>query len=435
MSKISRRGFVQTAATVAATTSMVTRTTTAGEANDRLRVAVIGVNGRGSDAHFPGFQRTNENVEIVCLCDVDKAILNKHAKNFEKKYGVKPSLETDMRKVFERKDIDVVSVATPNHWHSLATIWACQAGKDVYVEKPGSHNVFEGRKMIEARDKYKRIVQHGVQLRSSEALRSVVDQMNKGVIGKVYMSRAIIYRWRPSVGKQASQPNPPSHLNWDMWVGPAQMTQFSRKYHPYNWHWHWAFGNGDLGNQGVHELDMSLWGLGEQMPSEVTAMGGKFLWDDDKETPEVMTANYLFPSGKMLEVEVRHWCSNYEDEISVGNIFYGSTGVVLVDGYNRYKIIKGGVNDIRQAGEWVEKGGDHFGNFIQAVRSRKNEDLHGPIETAHYSSAIAHLGNASYRLGRRLKFDVKTEQFVNDAEADQLITREYRAPFVVPKEV
>jgi len=397
-------------------------------ASDRIRGAIIGAGGRGR--YLTG-EFKEIGVEMAAVCDVYEPNLQaglKAASTGARSYD-------NYKKLLEDKSIDVVAVATPDHWHAQMTIDAVEAGKDVYVEKPGSHNVFEGRKMIEARDKYKRIVQHGVQLRSSEALRSVVDQMNKGVIGKVYMSRAIIYRWRPSVGKQGSQPTPPSHLNWDMWVGPAPVTQFSRKYHPYNWHWHWAFGNGDLGNQGVHELDMSLWGLGEQMPSEVTAMGGKFLWDDDKETPEVMTANYLFPSGKMLEVEVRHWCSNYEDEVSVGNIFYGSTGVVLVDGYNRYKIIKGGVNDIRQAGEWVEKGGDHFGNFISAVRSRKNEELHGPIETAHYSSAIAHLGNASYRLGRRLKFDVKTEQFVNDAEADQLITREYRAPYVVPKEV
>jgi predicted dehydrogenase len=301
------------------------------------------------------------------------------------------------------------------------------------VEKPGTHNLFEGRKMIEAATKYNRIVQHGVQLRSSEALRDIVDKMNNGIIGKIYMSRAIIYRWRPSIGKQP-EAKAPNFLNWDMWLGPAEERSFSRRYHPYHWHWHWAFGNGDLGNQGVHELDMSLWGLNETLPTDISAMGGKFLWDDDKECPEVLSAQYLFASGKMMEVEVRHWCTNYEEGVSVGNMFFGSTGVVVVDEYNRYKVIKG-VDAARKDGQWVEKGGDHFGNFLKGVRSRKKEDLHGPVETAHYSSAIAHLGNISYRLGRRLKFDPATEKFVGDAEANEMLTRKYRAPYVVPEQV
>lgn len=434
MADVSRRAFVQTTAAAVAATGLVTKSTSAADASSKIRIAVIGVGGRGGGSHVPGWQNhSKEGVEVVCLCDVDKAILNRQAGDFEKKYGVKPSLETDMRKVFERKDIDAVSVATPNHWHALATIWGCQAGKDVYVEKPGTHNVFEGRKMIEAAEKYQRIVQHGVQLRSSEALRDVVNQMNNGLIGKIYMSRAIIYRWRPGIGKQPDG-KPPKFLDWDMWQGPAEDRSFSRRYHPYNWHWHWAYGNGDLGNQGVHELDMSLWGLGETMPTDIGAMGGKFLWDDDKECPEVLSAQYLFPSGKMLEVEVRHWCTNYEEGVSVGNVFYGSTGVVVVDEYNRYKVIKG-VDAARKEGEWVEKGGDHFGNFLKAVRSRKKEDLHGPVETAHYSSSIAHLGNISYRLGRRLKFDPATEKFVGDDEANQMLTRPYREPYVVPQQV
>lgn len=435
MTDVNRRTFVQTAAAAAAT-GMVTKTTAAGEANERIRIAVIGVGGRGNGSHVKGFQNhSGSGVEVVCLCDPDKAILNRAGRDFDKKYGRKPDLETDMRTVFDRDDIDAVSVATPNHWHSLATIWACQAGKDVYVEKPGSHNVFEGRKMVEAAEKYDRIVQHGVQLRSSKALQELVKKLNEGVIGDVYMSRALIFRWRPNIGKQPTRPKPPSHLDWDVWLGPAGTRDFSRRFHPYNWHWHWDFGNGDLGNQGVHELDMSLWGLGEEMPVSISGMGGKFLWDDDKECPEVLSSQYIFPSGKMLEVEVRHWSTNLEDGIDVGNIFYGSTGYALVDGYNRYRIVKGGVNGMRKEQPWVSEGGDHFGNFLDCVRSRKAEDLNGPIITGHTSSAIAHLGNISYRLGRRLEFDPKTEKFVNDAEADRMLTREYRAPFVVPEQV
>lgn len=432
---VNRRSFVKTAAGAAAV-GMVSKSTAAGAASERIRVAVIGVNGRGGESHVPGFQnRSAEGVEVACLCDVDKMILSRRAKEFEGRFGVKPDTETDLRKVFERDDIQAVSIATPNHWHALATIWACQAGKDVYVEKPGSHNIHEGRKMIEAAKKYNRIVQHGVQLRSSKALQEAVQKMNEGAIGKVYLSRALIFKWRISVGKQPDASNPPKHLDWSLWQGPAQERPFSRRYHTYNWHWYWDFGNGDVGNQGVHELDMSLWGLGETLPTDVCGMGGKFLWDDDKETPEVLSTQYLFPSGKMLEVEVRHWCSNYEDGLSIGNIFYGSEGVLLVDGYNKYKIIKGGLNGMRSEGEWIEAGGDHFGNFLQAVRSRNPAELNAPVETAHYSSSIAHLGNISYRLGRRLKFDPATETFPDDDEANRLLTRDYREGFVVPQEV
>lgn len=437
MSSVNRRDFVKTAATTAAAAGLVARSTAAGDAGGRIRVAVLGVNGRGGESHIPGFQgRSGEGVEVVCLCDPDRSILDRRAGEFESKYGVRPSLETDPRRVFDREDVDVVSIATPNHWHALATIWACQAGKDVYVEKPGSHNVFEGRKMIEAAEKYKRIVQHGVQLRSSRALQEAVQRMREGAIGDVYMSRALIYKWRVSVGRQPDAPEPPAHLDWNVWLGPAQERPFSKRYHTYNWHWHWDFGNGDVGNQGIHELDMSLWGLGETMPTDVCGMGGKFLWDDDKECPEVLATQYLFPSGKMLEVEVRHWCTNAEDGVMIGNIFYGKTGVLLVDGYNKYKIVKGGAfGSKRSEGPWIEGGGDHFGNFLQAVRSRKPEELNAPIETGHYSSAIAHLGNISYRLGRRLKFDPSTETFPGDAEANQMLTREYRSPFVVPNQV
>jgi predicted dehydrogenase len=397
--------------------------------NDTVRVAVLGTRGRGQN-HMQGFSRL-KNVQVVAFADPDLKVARSKARDFEGKTGQKVKVVQDLRRIFDDKDIDVVSVATPNHWHSLATIWACQAGKDVYVEKPGSHNVFEGRKMVEAASKYNRIVQHGVQLRSSPALQEAVQLMRDGYIGKIYMSRAIIYRWRPSIGKKDTIPVP-ADLDYNLWQGPAQEEAYSERLVHYNWHYSWEHGNGEIGNQGVHETDMSLWGLDEQMPRTVQAMGGRFLWDDDKETPEVINSTFLFDSGKYLEVSVRHWCTNEEDGVGVGNIFYGDKGYLVVKGYSKYQTFFGRK---REPGKARDEGGNHYANFIDAVRSRKTSDQNGPVETAHYSSAIAHLGNISYRLGRRLEFDPKKEKFIGDAEADKHLTRNYRAPFVVPEKV
>ena len=399
-------------------------------ASDKIRVAVLGVNGRGKD-HIQGYMDLPD-AEVVLLCDPDRNVAEGVAKDFEARYNKKVEIAADLRKVYERKDIDAVSIATPNHWHSLATIWACQAGKDVYVEKPASHNVREGRKMVEAANKYKRIVQHGVQLRSSEAIREAVQMLRKGVIGNVYMARGLVFRWRPSIGHKPEEPVPP-YLDYDIWTGPAQMRPFSRRLVHYNWHWHWDYGNGDVGNQGIHETDMCMWGLDVGLPERVTAMGGKFLFDDDKETPEVLTSVYHYPKQKkIIQFEVRHWCTNEEHGVGVGNIFYGSDGYMLINGYDTYEVYLG---QKREKGPSRKAGGNHYANFIQAVRSRKAEDQNGPVETAHLSSALAHLGNISCRLGRQLQFDPATEKFVGDDEANRMLTRNYREPFVVPEKV
>jgi predicted dehydrogenase len=433
MSEVNRRTFVMAAAGTVAAGSMAGRSASASP-NDTVRAAVLGVNGRGT-AHIGGFMGT-KGATVAVLCDPDRAVLDRRAKEFESRHGKKVETETDLRKVFERKDVDVVSVATPNHWHALATIWAVQAGKDVYVEKPGTHNIFEGRKMIEAAKKHNRIVQHGVQLRSSEAVREAVDHLRKGTIGKVYMARGLVYRNRPSIGHAKDPDTPPSTLNWDVWQGPAQSRAFSKRLVHYNWHWHWNYGNRDVGNQGVHETDMCLWGLGLQtLPSAIVAMGGKFLWDDDKETPDVLSSSYLFPDQKMMiEFEVRPWATNPEGGTSVGNIFYGSNGYLVIKGYNAFEAFDKGNKLIKQNKDG-DPVGKHFANFIEGVRNRSCKNLHGPVETAHTSSALAHLGNISYRLGRRLKFDPSTESFVGDSEADAMLTREYRKPYIVPERV
>ena len=289
--------------------------------------------------------------------------------------------------------------------------------------------------MIEAAHKYKRIVQHGVQLRSQPAIQEAVEHLRNGTIGKVYMARGLVFRWRASIGKKPDE-KAPGTLDWNLWQGPAQETNFSRRLVHYNWHWTWDYGNGDVGNQGVHETDMCLWGLDVKLPSQITAMGGKFLWDDDKETPEQLSTNYFYPEeNKMIQFEVRPWNTNTEDGATVGNIFYGSEGYMVIKGYKSYEIFMGQKREPGPKGTGDDPVVAHFTNFLNAVRSRKAETLNGPVETAHTSSGIAHLGNIAYRLGRQLNFDPKTEQFVNDPEADKFLTRQYREPFVVPNEV
>ena len=428
----SRRKFIKTAATGSlAVLGMPTLIPAhAFGANDRVRVAVIGVNGRGTD-HIAGFSKL-PNVEVATLCDVDKNILAKRAGEFETKYSRKVQMMEDLRQVYEDKNIDAVSIATPNHWHSLAAIWACQAGKDVYVEKPGSHNLREGRKLVEAAAKYKRIVQHGVQLRSSTAIQEAIKHLRDGLIGKVYMARGIVYKWRPDIGNLGNSPAPDG-LNWDVWQGPAPARPFSKNYVHYNWHWFWDYGNGDIGNQGIHETDLCIWGLDVGLPEEITSAGGKFLWKDCRETPETLTSVYKYPKqGKVIQFEVRPWMTNKEDGVEIGNIFYGDKGYMVVNGYSDYKTFLG---KERAPGPAGNAGGDHYLNFIEAVRARDKAKLNGPVETAHLSSGIAHLGNIAYRLGRTLKFDPKKEEFISDSEANAMLTRKYRAPYTVPQQV
>ena len=224
-------------------------------ANDRIRVAVLGVNGRGQ-SHIDEIMKIAQeyNVELVALCDPDMGVLQKRAAQFQKKYGKSLRLEQDFRKLYDDKEIDAVTLATPNHWHALQTIWACQAGKDVYVEKPATHNIYEGTKMIEAAYKYNRIVQHGVQLRSSVAIREAIEHLKNGLIGRVYMARGLVYRWRPDIGNKGVSKKP-ENLDYDLWCGPAPMVPFTENLVHYNWHWHWNYGNGDVGNQGIHETD------------------------------------------------------------------------------------------------------------------------------------------------------------------------------------
>lgn len=429
---LSRRSFIQKTAAGAAAAFTVPSVipSRAFGAADKTTVAVLGVNGRGTN-HIEGFSRL-ENAEVVALCDPDLVVLDKRAGEFEKKYGRKVKQYQDLRKLFLDKSIDAVSIATPNHWHSLAAIWAMQAGKDVYVEKPGSHNIFEGRKMVEAAKKYDRIVQHGVQLRSSVAVQEAIKHLRSGLIGRVYMARGLVFRWRDSIGKKGPSPVPES-LDYDLWTGPAEMLPFSRDFVHYNWHWTWNYGNGDVGNQGIHETDLCMWGLDVGLPEIISAGGGKFVHDDAKITPDVLSSQYVYPKErKIIEFEVRPWITNEENGVSVGNIFYGTEGYLVVYNYDRYESFLGRE---KKPGPSNKAGGNHYANFIEAVRKHDKSILNAPVETAHLSSALAHLGNIAYRTGKTLKFDPATEKFIGDDDANKLLTRDYRKPYVVPDKV
>jgi predicted dehydrogenase len=412
-------------------------------ANNRIRVCVMGLNGRGKD-HLRGYSALDD-VEVATICDVDSTLFEPTiSKSFKGKPA--PKTETDIRKVLEDKSIDAISMATPNHWHSLGAIWACQAGKDVYVEKPISHNVFEGRKLVEAADKYKRIVQHGTQLRSNPGFQEGIKLLKEGIIGDVYMARCVCYKWRPDIGK-AKPGKAPSTLDWNIWQGPAQEKPFMVKesnenegvFVPYFWHWVWDYGNGDIGNQGVHQLDAARWGLGVDLPYRVASMGGNFLWDDAKEVFNVSSSSFMFKGqdgkDKMMTLEVRPWCSNEEEGgSSFGVLFYGSEGYMSFPDYSSYKVFTGKERKLTKEGD----GGsdvNHYRNFLECIRTRDASKINAPALQGHYSSALSHYALAAARVNRVLEIDSATEMVKGDEDANKYLTREYRKGFEVPQQV
>jgi len=435
---MNRRYFLMSTAAAAGALSSNTRAS----ANDTVRVACVGIRGQGN-AHIHVYSQM-QNVEIAALCDVDESVLNKRLDEVVSSGKKKPAAFTDVRKLLDDKSIDVISIATPNHWHSLIGIWACQAGKDVYCEKPCSHDIFEGRQLVRAAEKYNRIVQHGTNSRSGPAVREAVDKMREGLIGDVYMARGLCFKWRNTIGHASEEPVP-AGVHYDLWTGPAELLPFTRNRFHYNWHWNWNYGNGDIGNQGIHEMDLARWGLGVKYPTRVTSMGGHFMFDDDQQTPNTMVSTFEFDEGgkkKMLVFEVRHWITNHEagigegvkhsDPNTIGNLFYGSKGYLAIDGYGQYKTWLG---KEQQPGPSRAEDGNNWANFIEAVRSRKQSDLHAPIEEGFMSTALVHLANISYRLGRSIEFDAENFNCKGDTEATAMLTRKYREPFVVPEKV
>jgi predicted dehydrogenase len=446
-----RRDFLKTASsTIAGAAISVTPIVaqSAASPNDRIRIAVVGLGGRGREHCEALLELASENVEIAALCDCDENRVNAATSLVVKHSGRRPAAFADAQKLLEDKTIDAVSLATPNHWHALQTIWACQAGKDVYVEKPASHNIFEGRKMVEAARKYNRIVQHGTQCRSSEKIREGIQKLKEGVIGRVYMARGIAFKFRAG-GRNAFGPTPKG-MHWDRWLGPAPDA-------PYNalavscWQYLNEYGNGEIGNQGVHQLDIIRWGLGlDAHPTKVQSMGGRLFRKDDRDTPSNQTFACQFADRDVLvEFETREGYTNSEAGMGieypfvdrknvVGVIFFGTEGYMIIPDYSSYHVFLG---PHRKPGPSAAVPGsplmdaNHFRNWIAAVRNRKRNDLAAEIEEGRRSATLVHLANIAYRTGRTLTFDPKTEHFVDDAEADQLLTRRYRAPYVVTDQV
>jgi predicted dehydrogenase len=441
MGMIDRRTFVSAGVAATATAAMALSQKgdakpTGGSPNEQINIGIVGQGVRGQSL-LPNFHRPDRNVVVRAVCDPRSDILGQQVEAFSKKYRTSVDSHRDMREMFDRTDIDAVVIAAPNHWHTLATIWGVQAGKDVYCEKPATHNLWEMNQLLGAIDPQKRIVQHGVQLRSAPAIQEGVAKMKEGAIGKVYMGRAVIFRRREGIGPKKLA-TPPDTLDWNLYRGPSTTEEYIEGLTENgNWHHFWTFGGGDIMNQGVHELDLALWGLGlDEYPSDVVASGGSYLWQDAKEVPEVLNANARYAeSNKLIDVAVRHWCSNFEDDVFTGNIFYGEEGVMLVSGYVRYKIIMGEGKG-RQAGRWIDSGDPqqaHVDNFIQAVRSRKTTELNAPIATATACCGLGHLANIAFRTAEKVVADPKTGRVLSPEGTEGYFKREYREGFVVPE--
>ena len=393
-------------------------------ANDAVRMAVVGVRSKGRH-HIEMFKAV-PGVRLVALCDVDETILGQRAAELASE-GIQVTRDVDVRRLLERQDVDAISIATPNHWHSLMAVWACQAGKDVYVEKPISHNVWEGRKVVEAAAKYGRIVQAGTQSRSDEALIELAAFLRSGELGKILRARGFCYKRRETIGKVDGPQPIPAGVHYDLFCGPAPLEPLRRKELHYDWHWVWPTGNGDIGNQGTHEVDMCRWMLGEEtLPRRVFSIGGRYGYVDDAETPNTQVAVFDYPSAPII-FEVRglpqQAGANFMDQYRGVRI-----GIVIECEHGYFAGGAGGGAIYDSAGKRVRGlpssgGGAHVENFVAAVRSRKPQDLRAPIEGGHCSSALCHLANVSYRLGTQVPTPELKAQAGSRADVAETVDR------------
>jgi predicted dehydrogenase len=480
MSQANRREFLQTAAAASTAFPLFTIAGTKASgrvlgANDVVRIGVAGIKGRGG-SHIDAYTKT-DGTQVTHLIDPDSRLFAGRVAEIRKRAGNTPKTIQDIRSALDDKELDAVTVATCNHWHSLITIWACQAGKDVYVEKPLSHNVHEGRIAVQTARKHGRIVQHGTQGRSGGGNARDVAAAQSGKYGKLLVSKGYASKPRWSIGFKPVQA-PPADFDFNIWLGPAPEQPYHQNLVHYNWHWFWDFGNGEIGNQGVHQMDQARWGIkGGTLPTSVISLGGRFGYEDQGQTPNTQMAVFDFGETKLV-FEV---CGLVEGKSKakqkVANEYYCEAGMIAK---GKFHPKNGGPAESLGKFETNIRPGDHFKNFIDAVRSRKHEDLNADVLEAHYSSALCHLANISYRLGVEgplqrarevvgdnaivretltaiennlardnglsldklafrvgptLKFDPKTEKFIDNKSADELLTRPYRKPFVVPDSV
>lgn len=490
--KITRRKFIKNGSVGLAGFSMLSTSAASYNrilgSNDSIQMAVIGIRGRGG-AHVRNFGKM-KNVRLKYLVDVDENLFKNRLDQVEEFAGYRPKTEWDMRRVFDDKEVDAVSVATPNHWHALSTVWAAQAGKHVYVEKPSSHNVFEGRKMIEASKKYNVLVQVGFQNRAFSNTLRAIKFIRDGKLGEVYMTRGLCFKPRADIGKYSDGPMKAGekfrmnlesnryetpyteaylkNVHYDMWQGPAPEKPFNRNRFHYNWHWHWDYGNGDTGNQGPHQFDVARWALGkDELPIRVNSMGGYYGYNSAQETPNTQTSLFEYADGKMLEFGTRGIYTSPEgvllpdinltgdgkisattkaSPIKIGTIVLGTEGWMQIDSGGNWQTFFGRKNeagptsgekdDSYDPSDLVGGGGTAiFDNFISAIRNNDRSELKCDIETGHMSTVLPLIANVAYRMGRELKLDGKEETFIKDREANKMLTREYRKDFMVPKVV
>ena len=480
MTKVTRREFLEdsllaaTAAMAVPAVGLAQDVKSTGP-NNTLRIACIGVRGRGT-VHARTFAKL-KNVQVAAICDVDPRVIKNAMQAAEQGSGKKPTYTKDIRKLLEDKTIDAVSIATPNHWHSLAAIWAVQAGKHAYVEKPISHNVWEGGKLAEAAKKHNRVVAHGTQSRSRQNYRDAMAFLHAGKLGKIKVARGLCYKRRKSIGTKADAPVPEG-VAYDLWLGPAPKRPFNPNRFHYEWHWNWSYGNGDIGNQGVHQMDVLRWGLNKnELPKSVVCVGGRFGYEDDGETANTQIGLMDFGDVEAI-FEVRGLpTGGFPKRTTIGNVFHCADGYLVIGNVMAAAFTLDG-EEIRQFGGGSDT--NHFQNFIDAARRGKPEDLNADARDGYLSSALCHLPNISHRLGspqsfakedpfgksdagnetfgrfrdhlkkngidldktkytlgRSLTMDPKAEKFTGEGadDANRLLTREYRKPFAVPERI
>jgi predicted dehydrogenase len=419
MRPTTRRVFLGAAGTLA----VLSRISWANTPSERVKVAVIGLRGRGTD--LCGSFALDESAEVVAVCDVDDDAFGKAIKAVEDRGGKAPRTEKDFRRLLDDKDIDAVAIATPDHWHALMTVMACQSSKDVYCEKPASHNLIEGRRMVQASRKYGRIVQLGTQRRSAQHIADAVEHIRGGGIGKVGQARAWIHQERKI--DVSGEPTPvPSTIDYAMWQGPAPDRPFIKSRFYYNWHWFWNWGTGELGNNGIHGLDVARWGLGVDAPLRVTSGGGTYMFRGI-EVPDTQMVTWEFPETSLIW-EHRMWSKHGLEGNSFGIAFYGDKGTLII-GDKGWKVEDGPAAE----GKATDSQGAHVANFLACVKSRQRPNA--DIEVGHLSTRLCHIGNIAHRLGRKLTFDASNENFPDDAEANALLGRKYSRRFEMPSQV
>jgi len=421
MDNLTRRDFVKSTAAVGALVAMPFSKVRG--ANDDLRVGVAGIHGRGNG--LANEFNDLEGVRVVALCDIDSEVLENRVKQYKDRnqsvtgYG-------DYRRMLEDKSIDIVAIATPDHWHVPLAAASIVAGKDVYVEKPISHTIAEGRYLINLARKHGKMVQHGTQIRSTDGTIEAIEYLKSGKLGKIRMAKAINCQLRGPIGRVADSETPPG-VNYDLWLGPAPKRPFNRNRFHYNWHWFWDYGTGDTGNDGIHQIDIARWGLGVEMPKAVSCSGGQLFYDDDHQTPDTQIATFEYDDAYLM-FEMRLWTPYGLEGHDNGDIFYGDEGTMSIGRKGWQVTFKNG-----KEGPGGPRGSyKHAQNFVNVVRSRKESDLYAGVEVGHCSAALCHMANIAMRVGHRLKFDAANERFIDESEANTYLTKQYRKGYELP---